>query len=287
MNLVLKKIVKNLIKNKSALIGFLIVFFFVFVGLLAPLLAPFDPNSMHEHLESLPVPPSWSQGGISQFLLGTDEIGRDLLSRLIYGARVSLVVGFLVVFVSSVIGSIIGLISGYYGGKVDLVIMRLTDVLMSLPSILLAIIVVTIFGFGLNNAIWAVVIISLPSFIRLVRASVLEEKKKEYVVACENFGAGDFRQAFLNIFRNCLNPLIVQGTLGFSQAILWVAALGFLGLGAQAPTSEWGTMLSESRQYFESAPWLVTLPGLCILLNCLGFNLFGDGLRDLLDPKST
>ena len=194
-------------------------------------------------------------------------------------------VGILVVVVSLSIGTALGLLAGYAGRWVDAVIMRLMDVLMALPSILLAIVVVTILGQNLGNAIIAVSVTVIPGFVRLVRAQVMVEKNKQYVVAAQSFGAGPFRQAFTNILPNCMAPIIVQGTLGFSDGILNVAALGFLGLGAKPPTAEWGTMLSDSRAFIESAPWLVTLPGLCILVVVLGFNLLGDGLRDALDPR--
>jgi ABC-type dipeptide/oligopeptide/nickel transport system permease subunit len=212
-------------------------------------------------------------------------VGRDLLSRLIGGARISLGIGFLVVLLSASIGTFLGLLAGYFGGKLDQVIMRLVDIRMALPSMLLAIVVVAILGPGLANTIIAVSTASLPSFIRLVRASVLAEKSKPYVTASQTFGASHMRQMFINILPNCMAPLIVQASLGFSDGILDAAALGFLGLGAQPPTPEWGTMLADSRAFIESNPWLVTLPGLCILLIVLGFNLFGDGLRDALDPR--
>ena len=194
-------------------------------------------------------------------------------------------VGFLVVCFSLTVGTLLGLLAGYVGGWVDTLVMRLTDVLMSLPSILLAMVVVAILGESLFNAILAVSVVAIPAFVRLVRASVIAEKEKEYVQAAQSFGASPFRVCFLNILPNCMAPIIVQGSLGFSEGILWVAGLGFLGLGAQAPTPEWGTMLSESKDYFESDPWMVSLPGICILILVLGFNLLGDGLRDALDPK--
>jgi len=191
----------------------------------------------------------------------------------------------MVVLFSLTLGTLLGLWAGFQGGKVDTLIMRGVDILMSLPSILLAIVVVAVLGPGLFHAILAVSIVAVPGFIRLVRASVLEEKGKEYVAASRSFGAGPFRQIFLVIFPNCLAPLIVQGSLGFSEGILNAAALGFLNLGAQPPTPEWGTMLADGRSFIETSPWLVTLPGLCILIVVLGFNLMGDGLRDASDPR--
>lgn len=270
-------------QNRGAVAGLAIVVFFAFLALFAPWLAPHDPTLIHDGMYT--QSPVWSGDGTSEFLLGTDDVGRDLLSRLIYGARVSMGVGFLVVVFSLSIGVVLGLIAGYAGGWIDSVIMRVVDVLMALPSILLAIVVVTILGQNLSNAIIAVGIVVIPAFVRLVRAQVLVEKDRQYVVASSTFGAGPLRQVFINILPNCMAPVIVQGALGFSEGILNVAALGFLGLGAKPPTAEWGTMLSDARAYIESAPWLVTLPGLCILVVVLGFNLLGDGLRDALDPR--
>lgn len=270
-------------QSKGALFGLSLIAFFTIIALLAPIFAPHDAHTVFS--DFFLNPPYWYDKGIIRFLLGTDDIGRDLLSRLIYGAQVSMGVGFLVVFFSMTIGSFIGLISGYVGGLVDNMIMRFVDIIMALPSILLAIVVVAILGPNLFNAVLAVSFVAIPGFVRIVRASVLSEKNKPYVTALRTFGSGHFRILVLNIFPNCLAPLIVQGTLAFSDGILNVAALGFLGLGAQPPTPEWGTMLSDARPYIESSSWLVTLPGLCILLVVLGFNLLGDGLRDAFDPK--
>ncbi|HVK60912.1 MAG TPA: ABC transporter permease subunit [Bdellovibrionales bacterium] len=270
-------------QNRGAVFGLVLVALFILVALFAPWIAPYDPALIHENMFS--VPPVWQAGGNAQFLFGTDDVGRDLFSRLIYGARVSMGVGFLVVVCALSIGTLLGLIAGYAGGKVDTVIMRLTDICMALPSILLAIVVVTVLGQNLTNAIIAVSFTVIPGFVRLVRAQVMVEKNRQYVVAARTFGAGPFRQVFSNILPNCTAPIIVQGTLGFSDGILNVAALGFLGLGAKPPTAEWGTMLSDARAFIESAPWLVTYPGVCILVVVLGFNLLGDGLRDALDPR--
>ncbi len=270
-------------QNRGAVVGLVLVVIFTLMALFAPLIAPYDPYLIHENMFT--VPPMWQDGGSSQFIMGTDDVGRDVLSRLIYGARVSMGVGFLVVVCALSIGTLLGLIAGYAGGWIDAVIMRVTDICMALPSILLAIVVVTILGQNLTNAIIAVSFTVIPSFVRLVRAQVMVEKNRQYVVAARSFGAGPFRQVFSNILPNCLAPVIVQGTLGFSDGILNVAALGFLGLGAKPPTAEWGTMLSDARAFIESAPWLVTYPGICILIVVLGFNLLGDGLRDAFDPK--
>lgn len=265
--------------SKGALFSLFVVIFFVLVALFADLIAPYEQNRLFDS----PISPPFWDGG--KFLLGTDEIGRDMLSRLVHGARVSMGIGFLVVLFSMSVGTILGLVSGYFGGLVDKTIMRLVDILMALPSILLAIVVVSILGPSLLNTIVAVSFVALPGFIRLARAGAMTEKKKKYVIASKTYGTPDIRIIFSNILPNCTAPLIVQGALGFSDGILNAAALGFLGLGAQPPIAEWGTMLSDSRPYIESAPHLVTLPGLCILIVVLAFNLLGDGLRDALDPR--
>ena len=201
------------------------------------------------------------------------------------GQGVSMTIGLLVALFSSTAGTSLGLLAGYFGGPLDTVIMRLMDITMALPSILLAVVVVSILGPGVFNTTLAVALVSIPAFTRLVRASVLEEKKRPYVLASTSFGAGHLRQMVSNILPNCMAPLIVQITLSFSSGILDAAALGFLGLGAQPPTAEWGTMLAGAREFMEASPWGTTLPGLCILVVVMGFNLFGDGLRDALDPK--
>jgi ABC-type dipeptide/oligopeptide/nickel transport system permease subunit len=270
-------------QNKGALIGSCIIAIFILIAILAPWIAPHDPTLINDG--KYLVPPFWHANHLPQFILGTDDLGRDLLSRLIYGARISVGVGFLVTIFSLISGTLIGLLAGYKGGNVDSVVMRLMDILMALPSILLAIVVVAILGTGLFNAVIAVSIIKIPSFVRLVRASVIVEKQKDYIVASQSFGAGDFRQAFINIFPNILAPLIVQATLAFSDGILDIAALGFLGLGAQPPLPEWGTILVSAKNFIQSSPYIVTLPGVCILVVVLGFNLLGDGLRDALDPR--
>ena len=270
-------------QNRGAVIGMGIIAFFVFLALFGPWIAPYEPARLFD--DALRVTPSWTEGGRPEFFFGTDDVGRDLLSRLIHGARVSMGVGFLVVFFSATVGTVLGLFSGYFGGTLDRVVMRLVDILMSLPSVLLAIVVVSILGPSLFNAIVAVSVVATPHFVRIVRASVIAEKGRQYVIASRSFGAGHLRQMFVNILPNCLAPLIIQAALGFSDGILNAAALGFLGLGAQPPTPEWGTMLADARPYIESSPWMVNLPGLCILLVVLGFNLMGDGLRDAFDPR--
>lgn len=273
----------SLKQNKGSVIGLSIITIIILVAILAPLISPHSPSELYyKHLR---LPPVWNQNGNWDFIFGTDDVGRDIFSRLIHGASISIFIGAVVVCLSSLIGTVLGLFSGYYGGKVDKSIMRLIDIIMALPSILLAIVVVSILGPGINNAIVAVSVVAIPGFTRIVRASVLSEKKKQYVMAVKSFGASNLYIMFREILPNCMAPLIVQATLGFSDAILNAAALGFLGLGAQPPTPEWGIMLSDARPFIESSPWMVTLPGVCILITVLSFNLFGDGLRDALDPR--
>ncbi|MFP1982122.1 dipeptide ABC transporter permease DppC [Lonsdalea quercina] len=270
-------------RNKGAVVGLVYIMIMLLIAIGAGVLAPHSPSEQFR--EALLAPPVWQDGGSWKFLLGTDDVGRDMLSRLMYGARLSLLVGCMVVTISLLFGTVLGLISGYFGGLVDAAIMRLVDIMLALPSLLLALVLVAIFGPSIVNAAIALVFVSLPHYVRLTRAAVLLEANRDYVTASRVAGAGALRQMFINIFPNCLAPLIVQASMGFSNAILDMAALGFLGMGAQPPTPEWGTMLSDVLQYAQSAWWVVTFPGLLILLTVLAFNLVGDGLRDALDPK--
>lgn len=270
-------------RNKGAVIGLVYIVIMVLVAVFAGLLAPHGPAEQFR--DALLHPPVWQEGGSWRYILGTDDVGRDVLSRLMYGARLSLLVGCLVVLLSLILGVILGLLAGYVGGALDAAIMRLVDIMLALPSLLLALVLVAIFGPSIVNASLALTFVALPHYIRLTRAAVLVEVNRDYVTASSVAGAGALRQMFVNILPNCLAPLIVQASLGFSNAILDMAALGFLGMGAQPPTPEWGTMLSDVLQYAQSAWWVVTFPGLVILLTVLAFNLMGDGLRDALDPK--
>ena len=270
-------------RNKGAVIGLVVFVAIVLMAIFAPFIAPYLPNAQNR--EMLLLPPIWAEGGNSAHLLGTDAVGRDLLSRLIFGSRFSLFVGIVVVSLSVVSGVLVGLVAGYVGGKADIAIMRLMDIILAFPSLLLALVLVAILGPGLTNAMIAIALVNLPHFVRLTRASVMTEKHKDYVVGSRVAGAGWPRLMFITILPNCLAPLIVQATLAFSAAILDAAALGFLGMGAQPPTPEWGTMLAESREFISRAPWVVTFPGLAILVTVLAINLMGDGLRDALDPK--
>ena len=270
-------------RNKTAVAGLLIVTVFIATAIFAPVLSPHDPvdASLYDQLK----PPVWAPGGTSRNILGTDDLGRDILSRIIYGARVSLMVAVFSVGLAFFCGTLIGAISGYYKGTLDNVIMRFMDILLSFPYILLAIVVVAYLGPSLRNAMIAIGITYVPRFARIVRGSVLEEGEKDYVLAAKSIGAKDWRIIFVNILPNCLGPLIVQTTLSFASAILDAAALSFLGLGAQPPTPEWGAMIASSRSLILRASWVMTSPGIAILLAVLGFNLLGDGLRDALDPR--
>ncbi|ELS6404224.1 dipeptide ABC transporter permease DppC [Salmonella enterica] len=273
-------------RNKGAVVGLAYVLIVILIAVFANFIAPYNPAEQFR--DALLAPPVWQEGGSWAHILGTDDVGRDVLSRLMYGARLSLLVGCLVVVLSLVMGIILGLVAGYFGGLVDNIIMRVVDIMLalpSLPSLLLALVLVAIFGPSIGNAALALTFVALPHYVRLTRAAVLVEVNHDYVTASRVAGAGAMRQMFVNIFPNCLAPLIVQASLGFSNAILDMAALGFLGMGAQPPTPEWGTMLSDVLQFAQSAWWVVTFPGLAILLTVLAFNLMGDGLRDALDPK--
>ena len=270
-------------RNKGAVIGLVYVVLMLLIAIFAGALAPHAPAEQFR--DALLHPPVWQEGGSWSYILGTDDVGRDVLSRLMYGARLSLLVGCMVVVLSLILGVVFGLLAGYLGGVVDAIIMRIVDIMLALPSLLLALVLVAIFGPSIVNASIALTFVALPHYIRLTRAAVLVEVNRDYVTASGVAGAGMLRQMFVNILPNCLAPLIVQASLGFSNAILDMAALGFLGMGAQPPTPEWGTMLSDVLQYAQSAWWVVTFPGLTILLTVLAFNLMGDGLRDALDPK--
>lgn len=274
---------EQLWRNKTAVAGLLVITLFVLTAILAPFLSPHNPVevSLYDQI----IPPIWEEGGTWKNILGTDDLGRDILSRLVYGARVSLFVALATVGIAVFFGSFLGAISGYYKGFLDNIIMRFMDILLAFPHILLAIVIMAYLGPGLTNAMIAIGIIYIPRFARIVRASVLEECEKDYVTASRSVGASDWRIIFVAILPNCLAPLIVQTSLGFASAILDAAALGFLGLGAQPPTPEWGAMIAMGRSHILRAWWVMTFPGIAILFAVLGFNLFGDGLRDALDPR--
>ncbi len=269
--------------NKGALAGLAIVVLVLLMALLAPWIAPYPPDLTNN--AAFLKPPAWQEGGSRAYLLGTDAIGRDILSRLMHGARLSLVIGIAVVTLSVVVGTVLGLVAGYFKGILEIAIMRMMDIILTLPSLLLAIVIVAILGPGLVNAMLAVAIVVLPHYVRITRAAVIAETSRDYVTAARMTGAGHIRLMFSEVLPNCTAPLIVQASLGISTAILDAAALGFLGLGAQPPSPEWGTMLADAREFVLRAWWVVTFPGLAILITVLAFNLLGDGLRDALDPK--
>ncbi len=275
--------VEKLFRNKTGVAGLIIIVIFFLAAILAPWISPHDPveNSLYDQLK----PPIWASGGSVKNILGTDDLGRDILSRIIWGARVSLTVGVVSVGIALIIGSLLGAVAGYYKGWLDNLIMRFMDIVLAFPHILLAIVIVAYLGPGLRNAMIAIGIITIPRFARIVRASVLEEKEKDYVTAARAVGAWDSRIIFNAIFPNCLAPIIVQASLGFGSAILDAAGLSFLGLGAQPPIPEWGAMIAMGRSLILRAWWVMTIPGIAILLGVLGFNLLGDGLRDALDPR--
>ncbi len=268
---------KLFFQHKLAVIGSVIVFLFLILAIFAPLIAPFGINeqSLGERF-SAPSATHW---------FGTDDFGRDIFSRVVHGARISLWVGFFSVLGSVILGTLLGLIAGYGGRVLDAVISRMFDILLAFPSILLAIAIVSILGPSLQNALIAIAIINVPTFGRLVRSKVLSIKQEEYVLAAKAVGMSHRRIVLRHILPNSMVPVIVQATLAIGTAIIEAAALGFLGLGAQAPSPEWGKMLADARPYLVQAPWTLIFPGVAIMLTVLGFNLMGDGLRDTLDPK--
>jgi peptide/nickel transport system permease protein len=272
-----KEMLGRLASNKMILVGGIIVTFYFFVALFAPLIAPHDPFAVN--LTNKLQPPSWSHW------MGTDDKGRDILSRIIYGSRLSLSVGVFSVVIGAFFGIILGVVSGYYGKFIDTVIMRIIDVLLAFPGILLALAIISALGPSLVNVMIAVGVFSIPTFARIVRGSTLTMRKTEFVDAVKALGASDFRIIFFHILPNILSPIIVQGTLRLATAILTAAGLSFLGMGAQPPSPEWGAMLSNGRNFLWSAPHIATFPGLAIALIVIGFNLLGDGLRDAFDPR--
>jgi dipeptide transport system permease protein len=269
--------------NKGAVAGIAVIVVMLLLALFADVVAPHSPYVTNSAIAL--KPPFWQHGGSLAFPLGTDAIGRDMLSRLIHGARLSLTIGISVVAISTAAGVMLGLLAGFARGVVEITIMRAMDILLTMPSLLLAIVIVAVLGPGLMNAMLAVAIVVLPHYVRITRAAVIAELARDYVTAARVSGAGTLRLMFKEVLPNCAAPLIVQASLGVSTAILDAAALGFLGLGAQPPAPEWGTMLADAREFVLRAWWVVALPGLMILVTVLACNLLGDGLRDALDPK--
>lgn len=264
-------------RNRGAVVGGIIVSLFLLSALLAPWIAPYDP--LRSDMVSAFTSPSRDNW------LGTDFLGRDIFSRIVFGARISLLIGVVAVGIATIGGVSIGMVAGWYGGKWDYVLMRFMDLLLSFPGILLALVIVSILGPSLFNTMIAVGVSSVPRYARLVRGSVLATKENDYVDAARALGASGLRLMAWHIFPNILAPLLVMATLSVAGAILWAAALSFLGLGAQPPTPEWGAMLGAGRHYLSRAPWISTFPGIAIMITILGINLLGDGLRDALDPR--
>ncbi len=270
-------------ESRGAVIGLVVVILLVLMAVFADVIAPHPPYEQYR--DHFLAPPVWQEGGSWTFVLGTDAVGRDMLSRIIFGARFSLFIGFFVVVLALSSGILLGLIAGYARGFVETFIMRVMDIILAFPSLLLALVMVAILGPSLINAMIAIAVVLQPHFVRLTRASVITETTKDYVTASRVAGAGALRLMFITVLPNCMAPLIVQATLSFSTAILDAAALGFLGMGAQPPTPEWGTLLADAREFILRAWWATTFPGLAILITVLSFNIMGDGLRDALDPK--
>lgn len=247
-------------------------------AIFAPLITPYDP-SMQDYSRMM-------QGPNRENWFGTDNFGRDILTRIIYGARISLRIGFLGTIFGAVIGSLIGIAAGYYGGAVDTVLMRLLDIQLAFPGLLLAIVIITVLGVGEINLIIAIGVFSIPTFARVVRGSLLSLREQDFILAARSVGSPDLRLMFVHLLPNALAPILVLSTIRLGTAILTAASLGFLGLGVRPPAPEWGTMLSEGRNYMQLAPHIAIFPGLAILVTVLALNLFGDGLRDALDPKT-
>jgi peptide/nickel transport system permease protein len=267
----------DLLQNRTAAIGMLIITLIVLVAIFGSFFAPYNPL--------IPAPLDRLKGPASEHFFGTDSLGRDIFSRVIYGSRISLIIGLISVSISLVPGTLLGLVAGYFGRTIDNTLMRVMDVLLAFPAILLAIFITAILGPGLINTMIAVGIVYIPHYARIVRSSVLSLKEQLFVQSVRHLGGSHLRVIFGHILPNALPPIIVYATLGMGTAVLQAAALGFLGLGAQPPQPEWGAMLSEGRQYIQIAPHVAAFPGVAILLLVLGFNLFGDGLRDVLDPS--
>ncbi|KAJ49356.1 peptide/nickel transport system permease protein/oligopeptide transport system permease protein [Clostridium tetanomorphum] len=274
---VFKSVLNIIIKNKAALVGMIIILLLILMALLGKFIMPYDPY-VGDLSQSLQAPSS-------AHIFGTDEQGRDILSRIIDGTKISLRVGVTSVAIALSIGTVIGSLSGYYGGKVDMFLMRIMDIILAFPSLLLAIAFMSALGKGIDKAVIAISIVTIPEYARIVRGCILSVKENEYVQAAKVIGNNDITIIFKHILPNVMSPIIVRATLGISTAILETSALGFLGLGVEPPLAEWGSMLGAGRGYFYNAPHIVLFPGIAITLTVLAFNLFGDGLRDALDPK--
>lgn len=264
-------------KNRLAMVGLFLIILLLFVTIFADFIAPYGVDD--QDLTRAYTAPC------KEFIFGTDDFGRDIFSRIVYGSRYSLMIGAVAATLSAVIGMLIGSLAGFYGGKTDNILMRFIDIMLAIPSTLLGISIVAALGNGIRNVIIAVAIGAVPAYARIVRASILSVKEQEYIEAARSIGASDFRIIMHHILPNCLAPIIVQITMSVAKAILEASALSFIGLGVQPPSAEWGAMLSAGRAYIRKAWWIVTFPGLAIATLIFGLNLFGDGLRDALDPK--
>ena len=280
-----QKIVRKLFENKSAVFGLVMVLAVILSAVLAPLISPHDP--ILQDVEKRLLPPFWQEKANPAHLLGTDHLGRDIISRLIYGARISIVVSVSAVALSAFLGTLIGLLSGFYGGKVDNIFMRIADVQLAFPFILLAIAIIAVLGPNLQNIIIVMGITGWVIYARVVRAEVLSLREKEYILAVKALGGSNRRIIFKHLFPNVIPPVIVIVTLEMARMIIMEAALSFLGLGIQPPTPTWGGMLADGRVYISTSWWLATFPGLVIMMVVLGINLLGNWLRDILDPRLT
>ena len=270
-------------ENRGAVLGLCIVTLVVLAGIFASFLTQYDP--LEQYRDAVKLPPIWVTGGSWAHPLGTDPLGRDMWARLLYGSRLSIYIGLAVMLVSTAFGVVVGLLAAWRGGWVDVIVQRMMDLIISIPDILLSIMVIAVIGPNLTNTIISIMVVYLPRYVRLVRSSALVELSKDYVTASKVAGVGPMRMMLTAVLPNCVAPLIVQAALGVSDAILAAAALGFLGLGAQPPTPEWGSMLGDAKDLMQSHPWVMAMPGLCILITVVAINLMGDGLRDALDPR--
>ena len=274
---------RSFVANRGAVLGLIALLILVFVAIFANVLAPHNPLQLYTGKEQLP--PAWLEGGDARFFLGTDDAGRDTLSRVMHGTRYSLFIGLAATLLSAIVGVCLGLAAAFWPKRLGRVVMLFNDILMSYPSLLLAIIIAAILGPSMTNTIITIALVCLPPFIRLTRATAMVELQRDYVTASRVMGAGTLRLLFVTILPNCLAPLIVQATMIFSSAILEAGAIGFLGFGVQPPLPEWGAMLGTARQYIQSNIWMAIFPGLAVFISALAINLMGDGLRDALDPK--
>ena len=270
-------------ENRGAVVGLIIVSLVLLAGIFAPLLTIYNP--LEQYRDAVKLPPVWAEGGNWSHFLGTDPLGRDMWARLIFGSRLSIFIGLSVMLVSTVIGISLGLLAARIGGLVDTIVLRMMDLIMSIPDLVLAIMIIAVIGPNLINTIVAITFVFLPRYVLLVRSAARVELTKDYVTAAKVSGLRPLRLMLSTVLPNCVAPLMVQAALGVSDAILEAAGLGFLGLGAQPPAPEWGSMLADARDLITSAPWVMAMPGLAILITVLAINLMGDGLRDALDPR--